>query len=86
MFGSFGDTVAVDADRVVVGAPFENDATGGAYVFQYGRLSGSWVLTDHIVGGGFEESMGASVAAYAGRVLVVAGYGGYAELYETVTP
>ena len=80
----FGASVAVDGGLVVVGAPFDVDYLGAAYVYQLGRLSGAWVVTDRIEGGRVESGMGGSVAAFGGFVLVHENWWGRALLYTTL--
>ncbi len=62
---TFGQSVAIDGDRVVVGAPHFDLAGSGfgkAYVFH--RVGESWIETQKLVSSGsaLEDSFGASVA------------------------
>jgi len=56
-FDQFGTRVAIDGDRVVVGAPGKADAgflAGGAYVFE--RSGSSWIEREKIVPAGLSAS------------------------------
>ena len=66
----FGSSVAIYGDRAAVGAPYDDDAGGGAgavYVFR--REGTSWVLEDKLTPSGGFGSMGRSVALTDSRVL-----------------
>lgn len=90
----FGWSMALDGDRIVVGAPRENAPdvnSGAAYVFQYNSTTGLWEESTKLTAsdGAAEDSFGESVAVRDERVLVgayrhdAAGVdGGAAYVYE----
>jgi hypothetical protein len=55
---AFGWAVAISADgnTAIVGAPYEDDYMGGAYI--YNRVNGVWTETAHLVGSGAVPSTG----------------------------
>jgi hypothetical protein len=75
---SFGSSVAVDGDRVVVGAGGHNDDTGAVYVFESDGVDG-WTATKLTASDGAprtyfgfeaERTRGMPVAADGGRIVV----------------
>ncbi|MEM7789332.1 MAG: T9SS type A sorting domain-containing protein [Bacteroidota bacterium] len=71
----FGNAVALQGDRAVIGALFDDDdgfASGGAYVFE--RAGGAWSQTTKLdpSDGASRDEFGRSVALDAGIVLVSA--------------
>ncbi|MEX0747875.1 MAG: two-component regulator propeller domain-containing protein, partial [Rhodothermales bacterium] len=66
--GRFGDAVAFDGKRVVVGAPLERFTAGAAYIFD----AGSWALTARLTASQpeGEDEFGRSVAVLGDRVAV----------------
>lgn len=89
---SFGASVALDGDVIVVGCPGDDDGlfgAGSAYVFE--RFLGSWVQTAKLQAGsvGVAASFGSSVAVDGGWIAVgapfdsqVAGVAGRVSLFE----
>ncbi len=77
---SFGRSVAIDGDRVIVGAPLDNtvqagvfEDTGAVYVFELQR--GGWIQTDKLLSGEgplFSEGdlFGFSIDLFGDRILV----------------
>jgi hypothetical protein len=65
----FGQSVAIDADRVVIGAKFDDDM-GSAYVFR--REGTSWTQEDKLMGEDVElgDDFGCSVAINGAQVLI----------------
>ncbi|MBD3288290.1 MFS transporter [candidate division KSB1 bacterium] len=43
---SFGKTVSIDSNRIIVGAPTENGGTGAAYIFR--EENGGWIEESHL--------------------------------------
>jgi hypothetical protein len=76
---AFGQTVAVDGDVIVVGAPEDDDlgfATGSAYVFERDSNSGVWIevnkLLPTVYNGGLVQF--GSAVAVDGTVAVIGAY------------
>jgi uncharacterized protein (TIGR03437 family) len=65
----FGNSVAIDADTVVVGAIFADGGFGAAFIFT--RSDGMWTQQQKLVPGGFIGEFGAQVAIEGTTVLVV---------------
>lgn len=71
----FGWSVAGTADRIVVGAPFDQDSalgSGAAYVFRYDPVGMTWVQEQKLLasGGEFTSIFGWSVAISGNRIVV----------------
>jgi choice-of-anchor B domain-containing protein len=64
----FGHSIAVSADRMMVGAPVADDGQGAAYVFE--RASGSWKQVARLSAPDGAVGFGISVALDGGRALV----------------
>ena len=69
---AFGSALASAGTRVVIGAPFENERKGGAYVFQYDASSGSWIQEAKLASEAGEElpGIGFSVAMTSSTIFV----------------
>jgi hypothetical protein len=84
----FGFAVALEADRLVVGAPSGNGGTGVAYVYE--RLTSGWAQIATLTAsyGRTGDNFGQSVAICGARVIVGAinaGAGGKAYVYKQQT-
>jgi hypothetical protein len=66
----FGDTVAIDGDHLVVGAPQDSNASGAAYVFAYGGTSWSELQPLHAFGPHADPRFGYAVAIHKDVVAV----------------
>lgn len=66
----FGASVAIDGDRIVVGAPWQNSLRGAVYVFS--RLAGEWVLEERLAidSAPLGHGLGWSIA-FGGDVLTI---------------
>ena len=76
VYGSFGDAVAIDGDRLVVGAPSHDNGgpdinPGAAYVFER-QANGTWVQTQKLIASdpGPQNFFGFSVAINGDSILV----------------
>ncbi|MCK6446420.1 MAG: FG-GAP repeat protein [Planctomycetes bacterium] len=79
-WAQLGSSIALDGNRVVVGAPGENINTGAAYVFD--KVGANWVQKGRLSGAGTDSGdwFGWSVDVSANRAVV----GAYN--YDSVTP
>ncbi|KAL7512571.1 hypothetical protein ACHAXN_009478 [Cyclotella atomus] len=70
----YGASVAISGTTVVVGAPFENDGKGSAYVYQYNETSALWDLATSLSGDCIRQwgcSQFGSSVAISGTTVVV---------------
>lgn len=81
--GGFGWSVAVDGNRIVVGAPFEDSAFGAAYVFER-QDNGTWMETERLVSSNRinDASFGISVAVNGLYVAVGEEFGLAGSIYS----
>ena len=82
---SFGGSVAIDGDTVVIGANGNNDGTGAVYVF---RTTDGGATYDQVAkltasDGATDDQFGNSVAIDGGTVVVGAWYGDAAYVFRT---
>jgi hypothetical protein len=70
----FGDAVAVDGDAIAVGAEFEDNTGGAAYLFRRGS-SGAWTQEARLKGSNteFGDFFGQPLALYGDTLAVAAG-------------
>lgn len=75
-FSWFGNSVAIDGDRVLIGAPSDNDATGAAYVFTSSH--GTWTEEAKLVPSDSVDAnyFGNAVALWCGTAVVGAPFEG----------
>ena len=71
---NFGWTVSISGNTIVVGVPFENSSTGGAYVFV--RDGTNWIEQAHLVASNASagDQFGASVSISGGHLVVGANH------------
>ena len=69
---TFGSSVAIDGDTMVIGAEQKNGATGGAYVFTRSSTTGCWAeeAKREVSDGGPDDWFGVD-AAISGDTIVI---------------
>ncbi|MFQ5570182.1 MAG: FG-GAP repeat protein, partial [Rhodothermales bacterium] len=72
----FGQAVAVDGDRLLVGAPFQVGSTGAAYIFERDATTGAWVEQAKLTArdGVAPDLLGEAVALHGNTALVGASF------------
>jgi hypothetical protein len=66
--GGFGTSVAVEEDRLVVGAPFLDSRFGAAFIYEL--IDGSWTLKEELRGAPVFSDFGAAVAIRGDSIVV----------------
>ncbi len=83
VFGDrFGAALAIDAGRLVVGAPFAASEAGAVYLFE-SDAGGAWTLRQKLAGAAAGERFGRSVAL-SGSIAVVGHQGGARKLRRAI--
>ena len=90
---SFGTSVSLYNDNLLIGSPGINNNTGVAYVFNYNNSTQTWTQSETLVNNNamVEDDFGFSVSLYAQRALVGVDTGltnnnlGYATLFENLS-